>query len=299
MRDRARSISIPVPFGPLLQRVGLPNTAAYLIQKSDNRGLGGLKQWRVMTTLPTVIQGGMGAGISNWRLARTVSELGQLGVVSGTALDLIIARRLQDGDQGGHVLRALHAFPFRTMAQRVWDTYYIAGGRDRAEPYKSTPMHSMHSPDHLLELCIVGNFVEVWLAREGHSNPVGINYLEKVQLPHLPSLYGAMLAGVDYVLMGAGIPIKIPGVLDALSQHRTAAYPIWVAGTKAEEDTKCHVRPARTHGVRPGTSETTEVPGYHRVKYAGNNAGEESQRPCGWFRHRRSDGGRSQRAAKR
>lgn len=190
-----------------------------------------------MTTLPTVIQGGMGAGISNWRLARTVSELGQLGVVSGTALDVIVARRMQDGDEGGHVRRALSAFPFAQMAKRVWDTYYIAGGRDLAEPYKSTPMHIMHSPPHLVELCIVGNFVEVWLARECHSNPVGINYLEKVQLPHLPSLYGAMLAGVDYVLMGAGIPLKIPGALDALSRHAAATYPIWVAGANAEEDT--------------------------------------------------------------
>jgi len=30
--------------------------------------------------------GGMGVGVSNWRLANAVSKLGQLGVVSGTAL---------------------------------------------------------------------------------------------------------------------------------------------------------------------------------------------------------------------
>ena len=30
-------------------------------------------------------------------------------------------------------------------------------------------------------------------------------------------LYGAMLAGVDYVLMGAGIPRTIPGILDSLA----------------------------------------------------------------------------------
>ena len=35
-------------------------------------------------------------------------------------------------------------------------------------------------------------------------------------MPHLASIYGAMLAGVGYVLMGAGIPLHIPGVLDAL-----------------------------------------------------------------------------------
>jgi NAD(P)H-dependent flavin oxidoreductase YrpB (nitropropane dioxygenase family) len=51
-----------------------------------------------MNSNPVIIQGGLGAGISNWRLAHAVSQLGQLGVVSGTALDQIFARRLQDGD---------------------------------------------------------------------------------------------------------------------------------------------------------------------------------------------------------
>jgi nitronate monooxygenase len=33
-------------------------------------------------TLPIIIQGGMGAGVSDWRLARAVSITGQLGVVT-------------------------------------------------------------------------------------------------------------------------------------------------------------------------------------------------------------------------
>ena len=41
-------------------------------------------------SLPTIIQGGMGAGVSTWLLARAVSKAGQFGVVSGTALDLIL-----------------------------------------------------------------------------------------------------------------------------------------------------------------------------------------------------------------
>ena len=48
--------------------------------------------------LPQVIQGGMGVAVSSWRLASAVARGGQLGVVSGTALDLVLARRLQDGD---------------------------------------------------------------------------------------------------------------------------------------------------------------------------------------------------------
>ncbi|MGB7845558.1 MAG: hypothetical protein WBL63_08080, partial [Candidatus Acidiferrum sp.] len=192
---------------------------------------------------PLIIQGGMGAGVSNWRLAQAVSRLGQLGVVSGTALDHILARRLQDGDRGGHMRRGLDQFPFRKMAERIWETYYIPGGKAENEPYKTLPKHSKDSPRELLELCIVSNFVEVRLAREGHNNPVGINYLEKIQIPHLPSLYGAMLAGVAYILMGAGIPLKIPGVLDRLANHEAASYELQVTGAQSGDDTTINFLP--------------------------------------------------------
>ena len=66
-----------------------------------------------------IIQGGMGAAVSSWRLAQAVSRLGQLGVVSGTGLDQFLARRLQDGDEGGHMRRALASFPFQRMARRI------------------------------------------------------------------------------------------------------------------------------------------------------------------------------------
>ena len=182
-----------------------------------------------MSNYPTIIQGGMGAGVSSWRLAHAVSGLGQLGVVSGTALDAILARRLQDGDPGGHMRRGLDHFPFHKMAENVWRTYYIPGGKPEGASYRTLPMHNEDGPRELRELLIVANFVEVFLSREGHENPVGINYLEKIQLPHLPSIYGAMLAGVDYVLVGAGIPLKIPGVLDRFASHQSATYALDVA----------------------------------------------------------------------
>jgi len=50
---------------------------------------------------PAIIQGGMGVAVSGWRLAKAVSSLGQLGVVSGTALDIVLVRRLQQGDPEG------------------------------------------------------------------------------------------------------------------------------------------------------------------------------------------------------
>lgn len=179
----------------------------------------------------------MGAGVSNWQLARAVSQLGQLGVVSGTALDQILARRLQDGDSGGHIRRALNRFPFPKMAERIWQRYYLQGGKAQDAPYKPLPMHSKNCSRELMELCVIANFVEVALAREGHANPVGINYLEKIQLPHLFSIYGAMLAGVDYVLMGAGIPLKIPAVLDKFVHHEPASYPLHVLGALPGNDT--------------------------------------------------------------
>ena len=189
-----------------------------------------------MDKLPTIIQGGMGAGVSSWRLAQAVSKLGQLGVVSGTALDVILARRLQDGDPGGHMRRGLDRFPIPEMAERIWRTYYIPGGKAERAPYKSLPTHSKDTPLELQELYVVANFVEVILAREGHDNPVGINYLEKVQLPHLPSIYGAMLAGVGYVQMGAGVPLRIPGVLDRFSNHEPATYLLHVTGAQDDDD---------------------------------------------------------------
>ena len=171
----------------------------------------------------------MGACVSSWRLAKAVSKLGQMGVVSGTALDHVLARRLQDGDEEGHIRRALSHFPWQKMARRIVETYFIPGGR-MGKPYRTIRMHVIEGERLAHELCIAGNFVEVFLAREGHSNPVGINYLEKIQLPHLPSLYGAMLAGVTVVIVGAGIPLEFPAAIAALANHQTASYTIQIAG---------------------------------------------------------------------
>src|SRR6202162_5030966 len=107
-----------------------------------------------MSNLPTIIQGGMGAGVSSWRLAQAVSQFGQLGVVSGTALDQILARRLQDGDPGGHMRRGLDHFPFPKMAERVWQTYYIEGGKPENGSYKPLPMLVIDISREHVELCI-------------------------------------------------------------------------------------------------------------------------------------------------
>ena len=196
-----------------------------------------------MFTLPKIIQGGMGVGVSNWRLAQVVSRSGQLGVVSGTALDQVVVRRLADGDEGEHMRRGFDAFPFPEMAKRIWNEYFVPGGKAEGAPYPTVPMHQRSDSRKLVELLMVSNFVEVFLARQGHLNKIGVNFLEKVQLPHLASIYGAMLAGVGYVLMGAGIPLHIPGVLDNYAAGRSAEYKLAVSGAPADQDTMMRFDP--------------------------------------------------------
>ncbi|MDR3688169.1 MAG: nitronate monooxygenase [Fimbriimonas sp.] len=185
---------------------------------------------------PLIIQGGMGVAVSNWRLARAVSLSGQLGVVSGTGLDAVLTRRLQSGDPDGQMRFALDHFPIKEMAERVWERYFVEGGKKINKAFKSKPVASQHSPKALLELTVVANFVEIFLAKHGHNGPVGINLLEKIQLPTLPSLFGAMLAKVDYVLMGAGIPRAIPGILDRFATLQPAHQKLDVVGAKAGEE---------------------------------------------------------------
>lgn len=187
------------------------------------------------TELPRIIQGGMGVGISGWRLAKTVSTSGYLGVVSGTASDALLARILEDGDPGGHYRRALEAFPIPEIANNVLREHYRAQGRLPSTPYRSLKMMQVPMLASRSELIMTATFAEVWLAKESHNNPVGINLLTKVQLPTPASLYGAMLAGVDVVLMGAGIPREIPGVLDNLALHKSVSIRLDLASPQAGE----------------------------------------------------------------
>jgi len=185
---------------------------------------------------PIIIQGGMGVAVSGWRLARAVAQNGQLGVVSGTALAGVFARQLQLGDPGGHLTRAAARFPIPAVVERVLRQYYIPGGKAEDAPYRLTPMPALNPGPAFTELTVLANFVEVFLAKEGHAGRVGINFLEKIQLPTLPSLFGAMLAHVDYVLMGAGIPRSIPGAMDNLARGEPAELKIDVTGAAPGED---------------------------------------------------------------
>lgn len=177
----------------------------------------------------------MGVAVSNWRLARAVSVTGQLGVVSGTSLAIVQTRLLQQGDPGGHLRRAFDCFPLPAIAERVWRNYYVPGGLPAGTPFRSPGMPTLPLSRSVLELTILANFAEIFLAKEGHAGRVGLNLLEKIQLPTIPSLYGAMLAGVDTVLMGAGIPRAIPAILDGLAGGAAVEMKIDVEGAAPDD----------------------------------------------------------------
>lgn len=189
-----------------------------------------------------IIQAGMGAGVSDYNLARESSIIGNgkvLGVVSGVALNEIMVRRLQNGDPSGKIRHALSKFPDQEIAQGIIDKYFIEGGKSSEKRYHSSPFPVFNqdnnrvltlNPD-LEKLIVAANFVEVFLAKEGHDNPIGINYLYKIQWPFLPSVYGAMLAGVNATLIGAGFPCRFSKVLDGFLVGESAEIQIPVKET--------------------------------------------------------------------
>lgn len=169
-------------------------------------------------------------------------------------MDTVFVRRLQDGDPGGHMRRAMERFPIPGVAQEVLRRYFSPNGRPRGSAYKLLPMYKQVVSAARQRVTVLANFVEVSLAKEGHDAPVGINLLTKIQMPNMASLYGAMLAGVNVVLMGAGIPREIPGVLDALAEHHTATMRFEVEGQGREEPDLLRFDPLELWHTAPATS---------------------------------------------
>jgi nitronate monooxygenase len=210
-----------------------------------------------------LIQGGMGVYVSNWRLARAVAmeKPGiSAGTVSGTGLDWVYVRLLQLGDPGGHVQRALKAFDekFGTgIGQKIIDQYFIEGGKSPANPFKNPKQQILKAEDgsdiiplspqsdepiklvledDIVELLIATGFAEVWLAKEGHHGRVFINFLKKIELPLVYTLYGAMLADVDGAIIGAGNPDGIPEICSQLTNHEPVKIDIQVLYRESGEN---------------------------------------------------------------
>jgi len=206
---------------------------------------------------PEIIQGGMGVHVSNHRLARTVAMAGGLGVVSGTGLDGVYARLLQDGDRGARW--GIERFPDGALAERLLDRYFKPAGR-AGKPYKNPPKwiidpgtdRQRASLAHVQELAVASAFAEVTRAKHHHDGVVGINVLRKIAMPIPATLYGAMLAGVDVVLVGAGSPDELPGLLDALGRHQEGVLSVKVQRATDAAAHATRFAPAQLPGVRTG-----------------------------------------------
>ena len=210
-------------------------------------------------------------GVRAGRLASAVSRCGGLGVVSGVGIGTCLARRLQDGDRGGNYRRALAAFPVQDLAARILQQYYIEGGRKAGVRYKTMPVPSLSSHVAFDELNAAACFAETWLAKEGHSYPIGLNLLTKLQAQTLPSLLGAMLAGVDVVIMGAGIPVRVPGILDQFAKGEAAHLQVDVTGQAQGEVHMLDLDPARPARNARGR---TAPPDFHADRVVCNAGGD-------------------------
>jgi NAD(P)H-dependent flavin oxidoreductase YrpB (nitropropane dioxygenase family) len=171
----------------------------------------------------------MGVAVSHWPLARAVASAGQLGVVSGVGIDTVFVRRLQDRGVDDELQSVLDRFPCPSVVEEVVAKFGTTR-RPEWKQYRGVPMLSHRTVQSSQDLNVLAAYAEVAQAKAGHDGLVGINLLTKVQIPTVPILFGAMLAGVDYVQMGAGIPVEIPGILDRLAQGELVETQLNVTG---------------------------------------------------------------------
>lgn len=185
--------------------------------------------------LPSIIQGGMGIGVSSWRLARTVAQRGELGVISGTAIDSVVVRELQDGDPNDR-RRVLQTYPDEKIADHLLDCFYNPDGRSGREPYDLLPIHQFTPRIKSQRILAAATYMEVRLAKDGHDGLVGMNLMAKLKRYSLPCLYGAMLAGVDAVFIGAGIPLEEAKQIPKLAAGEPARLRLDPDTSQADED---------------------------------------------------------------
>ena len=240
-----------------------------------------------------IIQGGMGAGVSGWKLARAVSLTGHLGVVSGLGLDVMVTRQLQRGDPTGDYRRALAHFPIPRIAQQVIDRYFVEGGIGEGAPFRAIPQLVVHPSRESAQLAVVTNFAEIFLAKEGHDGSIGVNYLEKTQMATPAVVYGAMLAGVDYVLMGAGVPAEIPNLLDAFASGREGELTLAVHGGDAATAPSVSFSPESILGYAPPLARPRFLAIVSSTMLATYLSREDRTRPDGFVVEGISAGGHS------
>lgn len=157
---------------------------------------------------PRLIQAGMGVRISSAYLARSTARLGALGVISSVGLRHIVAEEIRAGDQ--EAIEIARTFPIKRYVDELLE--FAPGGPKHgcAVPMDHPNPTKGELPKRLSAICA---YVEVMRAKLGHRGVVGINVMWKCSLTVLPSIYGAMLAGIDYLLCGAGVPMELPEIV--------------------------------------------------------------------------------------
>lgn len=210
-----------------------------------------------------LIQGGMGVYVSNWRLAQAVAKERPgitAGTVSGTGLDLVYSRLLQLGDPGGYVRKALEAFDEKfdiSIGQKIINRFFIEDGKEPTARYKYPPKQLLRTPsgkdqlpapeashvpvvlsldEEVIELLVATGFAETWLAKQGHNGHIFMNFLYKVELPLIYTIYGAMLAGVNGIIVGAGNPDGLPAICSQLASHQAVTKSLTVLYRQSGEE---------------------------------------------------------------
>lgn len=190
------------------------------------------KVFELIDGMPQLIQAGMGVRVSSANLANHTSRLGALGVVSSVGIRHIVIDEIRSGDP--IALELAKSFPLKDYVDELLE--FAPGNSkncapvplDDPDPRKGT------LPKRLSAICA---YIEVMRAKMGHCGKVGVNVMWKCALTVLPSIYGAMIAGVDALLCGAGVPMELPDIVKKIKEGKNLEYlPLHGTGTNAKFD---------------------------------------------------------------
>jgi NAD(P)H-dependent flavin oxidoreductase YrpB (nitropropane dioxygenase family) len=177
--------------------------------------------------MPRLIQAGMGVHVSSAHLANETARVGALGVVSSAALRHVVIEDVRRGDE--EAIELARQFPVARYVDELLE--FAPGGRKHKN---AIPIDTPDEKSNALpkRLSAIAAFVEVKRAKKGHTGKVGINVMWKCTLTVLPSIYGAMLAGVDVLLCGAGVPMELPDIVQKIRAGENMEYlPLTGTGT--------------------------------------------------------------------
>src|SRR3569833_2666083 len=168
----------------------------------------GTERMKSMNIMPRLIQAGMGVRISSATLANTTSRLGALGVVSSIGLRHIVVNEVRAGNV--ETIDIARSFPVKSYVDDLLE-FAPGGPRNNQPPPIDNP--DPGKSELPKRLSVIAAFIEVTRAKSGHRGMIGVNVMWKSAVTALPSIYGSMLADVDVLLCGAGVPMELPDIV--------------------------------------------------------------------------------------